>query len=83
MARIEVNLWSGLRRFTDGETAVTVEAGTVGEMLEALKAAYPGLAPVLDDGVSVAVDGEVLSGGRHEPLSPDSEIYLMQRLRGG
>ena len=33
---VQVNLWSGLRRFTDGEVAVTVTAQTVREMLDAL-----------------------------------------------
>ncbi|GKY87061.1 MoaD/ThiS family protein [Sinisalibacter aestuarii] len=80
---VEVNLWSGLRRFTDGELVVTVEASTIGEMLDALKAAHPGLAPVIDAGVSVAVDGEVIAANYALPVRPDSEVYLMQKLKGG
>ena len=33
---VEVNLWSALRRFTDGADKVEVEAATIGEMLDAL-----------------------------------------------
>lgn len=80
---VEVNLWSGLRRHADDATTVTVEARTVGEMLDALVAAHPGLAPFIEAGVSVAVDGEVIAGNRSAPIAPDSEIYLMQRLKGG
>ena len=58
---VEVNLWSGLRRFTGGEQVVTVEATTIGEMLDALIAAHPGLEPFLGDGMTVAVDGEVIT----------------------
>lgn len=80
---VEVNLWSGLRRLTDGELVVQVEANTVGEMLDALVAAHPALKPIIDSGVSVAVDGEITPGTRTTPISPDSEIYLLQRMKGG
>ena len=80
---VEINLWSGLRRFTDGELAVEVEATTIGEALDALIAKHPGLAPVIEAGISVAVDGEITTAGRNIPLRPDSEVYLMRRLKGG
>ncbi|MCB1342280.1 MAG: MoaD/ThiS family protein [Pseudooceanicola sp.] len=80
---VEVNLWSGLRRFTGGEQVVTVEATTIGEMLDALIAAHPGLEPFLGDGMTVAVDGEVITAQRDAPVSEESEIFLMQRLKGG
>ncbi|MFC4667350.1 MoaD/ThiS family protein [Seohaeicola nanhaiensis] len=80
---VEVNLWSGLRRFTGGEQVVSVEASTIGEMLDALKRAHPGLEPFLEDGVTVAVDGEVITAQHNAPIKPDSEVFLMQRLKGG
>ncbi len=80
---IEVNLWSGLRRFTGGQESVQIEASTIGEMLDALSREWPGLEPVLKNGVSVAVDGEIINGNRHKPLSSDNEIFLMQPLKGG
>lgn len=80
---IEVNLWSGLRAHTGGRDLVEVEAKTVGEMLKALEAAFPGLGPVIEAGVSVSVDGRIIASALNEPVRPDSEIYLMQRLKGG
>lgn len=79
---VEVHLWSGLRRLTDGAEVVPVEASTVGEMLDALKTAHPGLGPVLEAGVSVVIDGEMVNG-RFAPVIKGQEIYLMQRLKGG
>ncbi|WP_243698540.1 MoaD/ThiS family protein [Paracoccus alkanivorans] len=79
---VKVNLWSSLTRFTDGERAVEIEAGTVAEILDGLTAAYPGLGPILDSGVSVVIDGEIATG-RHTPVTPESEVFLMQRLKGG
>lgn len=82
MGQIKVHLWSGLRRLTDGAEVVSVEAETTGQMLDALLAAHPGLGPVLDEGVSVAING-VLTTGRHQRLQPENEVYLMQQLKGG
>lgn len=79
---VTVNLWSSLTRFTDGQRAVEVEASTVAGVLDGLKAAYPGLGPILDAGVSVVIDGEIATG-RHAPVSPENEIVLMQRVKGG
>lgn len=80
---VTVNLWSGLRAFTDGQQAVDVEAQTVGEVLDGLVAAYPGLEGVVDSGVSVAVDGKVIASSLTTPVAPENEIWLMQRLKGG
>lgn len=83
MPMVDVNLWSGLRRLTDGASIVTVEASTIGEMLDALGTAHPGVKPILDAGVSVAVNGEIYNGARHRPIEAGDEIFLMQRLKGG
>ncbi|MDR6265078.1 MULTISPECIES: MoaD/ThiS family protein [Rhodobacterales] len=80
---VEVNLWSGLRAFADGKDCVEVDAKNVGEVLTGLVAQYPGLEHVIEAGVSVAVDGKVIASGLTEPVKPDSEVYLMQQLKGG
>lgn len=79
---VEVNLWSGLRRFTDGDLVIEVEASTVGEMLDALVERHPALGPVIEAGVSVAVDGEIVVG-RHVEIPPGAEVFLIQRVKGG
>lgn len=82
MATVALHLWSGLRRLTGGAEVVEVDATTVGEALDALSAAHPGLAPLIEDGVSVVIDGDMITS-RHQSVTPDNEIYLMQRLKGG
>ena len=59
----EVNLWSGLRQFTDGELVVKVEANTVGKMLDELISIHPKLEPIIEAGVSVSVDGKMTGKG--------------------
>ena len=80
---VEVHLWSGLRSLTGGQQVVEVEAKTTGELLQALVAAHPQLQAPIDAGVSIAIDGRVIATGLTEPITEGSEIYLMQRLRGG
>ena len=79
----DVHLWSGLRAMADGNEMVTVEASTVGEVLTALVAAHPGLKDAIDAGVSVAVDGEIITGDRFAEVPDGAEVFLMQRVKGG
>ncbi|MFV0514057.1 MAG: MoaD/ThiS family protein [Jhaorihella sp.] len=79
----EVHLWSALRALADGNESVNVEASTVGGVLKALAARYPALQEPIDAGVSVAVDGRIIASALNEPVLPDSEVYLMQRIKGG
>lgn len=80
---VKVNLWSGLRRFTDGALVIEVEAMTIGQMLDGLSALYPALDPILKAGVSVVIDGDVLAPNRAKQISPENEIYLIQQMKGG
>lgn len=83
MAMVEVQLWSGLKEVTGGDTQVTVEGASVGAVLDALVAAHPGLAPFITAGVSVAVDGEIVNGDRSAPVPEGAEVVLMQQIKGG
>lgn len=80
---VMVKLWSGLRSLADGSDVVEVAGATVGEVLEALARAHPGLREAIEEDVSVVVDGRIIASALNEPVSPDSEVVLMQRLRGG
>ena len=80
---VEVNLWLGLRDLADGNDKVEVEAKNIGELKEALVEKYPRLQPVIEAGVSVAVDGRLIFNDLTEPINEDSEVYLLQQLKGG
>ena len=76
---VAVNLWSGLRAFADGKDVVEVDAKNVGEVLEGLVKAHPGLEHVIEAGVSVAVDGKVIASGTVADIRDSSavqEAYL-------
>ncbi|NKB52600.1 MAG: hypothetical protein GKR97_10295 [Rhizobiaceae bacterium] len=80
---VEVNLWLGLRDLADGNDKVEVDAKNIGELLSGLAAKYPRLEPVIEAGVSVAVDGRLIFNDLTEPIAEDSEVYLLQQLKGG
>ena len=80
---VEVQLWSGLKRFTDGKDTVNVDGRTIGELLTNLVAEYPGLEPTIKAGVSVAVDGKIMARDLTTRVNPDSEVFLLQQLKGG
>ena len=80
---VEVNLWSGLRRFANGQDRVEVEAKNIGELLKALVEKHPGLEPIIEAGVSVSVDGRVIASSLTHPVAAENDIWLMQRLKGG
>lgn len=82
MELVKIHLWSGLRRLTDGKDVVEVEARTVGEALDALVVAHPAVKPLIESGVSVVVDDEMITSLHHK-ITADNELYLMQRLKGG
>lgn len=80
---VKVVLWGSLRSATGGLTDVVVEAKNTGELLKALAAAYPELEPIIDEGVSVAIDGLIYKEAWFTPIKPDSEVVLMPYMKGG
>ncbi len=80
---IEVHLWAGLRAFCGGKDVVEVEARNVGDLYEALARDYPGLAEIIEDGVSVSIDGDLIANDVTARVAPGQEIYLLRKLRGG
>ena len=79
---VEVNLWSGLRRLTDGAQVVRVEGTTLREALRNLAVMHPALESTLKSGVSVSLNG-VIETNLSTPISADDEVYLIHRVKGG
>ena len=80
---VNVYLWSSLKKFTNDQDKLTLEAKSIGELLGILERDFPGLKPFLDSGISFAINGELSNTNSNEPLPDGAEIYLMQKLKGG
>ena len=53
------------------------------QLLRALSERYPELAPHLESGYAIAIDGEIFQDAWFAPIRPDSEVHLVPAIRGG
>ena len=72
-----------VRRFTGGVTEFDVEANTVRRMITELDRRFPGLGHQIDEGMAVAIDGEIYQDAYMAQLKPDSEVVLIPKIGGG
>lgn len=80
---VTVHLGGPLQSAAGGRTEFEIEAKTVRELIAALSQQAPALAPVLERGVSVAIDGRIYNGNRVKEIAPDAEIFILPQLEGG
>lgn len=81
MARV---ILSGtLKQLAGGVSEVDVDARDVRQLLRALGERCPELAPHLNDGYAIAIDGEIFQDALFAPIRPDSEVHLVPAIRGG
>jgi len=81
MAR--VMLGPNLRRFTGGQGEFELDAATVKQLLAKLGALHPALAPHLERGLAVAIDGTIYQDALLQPIPPGAEVHLLPRIEGG
>ena len=77
-----IHLPSGWTQYTDGVDQIPIDAIRVDEMLVALGARFPALAPLLEQ-VAIAIDGQIYHHARYEPLSAQSDVHLLPPVSGG
>ena len=70
-------------RFTGGLTELDVEANTVRRLILELDRRFPGLGHQIDEGMALAIDGEIFQDAYLAQLNPESEIYLIPKIGGG
>ncbi len=84
-----VHIPSSMRDLTAGERAVSVEGGTVAELVERLDVRYPGLRARLlaDDGlrpgIAVVVDGVQRRPALRARVGVTSEVHFIPAISGG
>ena len=71
------------RRFTGGLSEFDVEANTVRRMIAELDQRYPGLGHQIDEGMAIAIDGEIFQDAYSASFSEDSEVVLIPKIGGG
>ena len=81
MARVVLS--GTLKELADGTSELDLEARDVRQLLRALGERFPALAPHLDEGYAIAIDGEIFQDAWFAPIGPDSEVHLVPAIRGG
>lgn len=80
---VEVTLWSSLRAAVGGKQKLEVEAKDIRELFRTLAEQYPGLAPFIERGIAVSIDGVIYRDTWSKELPAGAEIFLLPRLAGG
>ena len=81
MARVV--LVGNLAQLTGGAANFDLAATSVKHLFELLAERHPALAPHLAEGVAVAIDGQIYQDTLHEPIAPDSEVFILPQIAGG
>ena len=78
-----VTLIGNLRQFTGGVAEMHVEAGSVRQLFATLGKRYPALSPHLEQGLAVAIDGQIYQDALLQEIGPESEVHILPQIAGG
>lgn len=78
-----VTLTGNLRQYTGGIAEMEIEAASVRQLLARLGADFPSLAPHLEQGVAVAIDGQIYQDALLQEIGADSEVHVLPQIAGG
>ncbi len=81
MARVV--LTRALTQFTGGERELELDAKDIRQLFRILGERHPALKPHLEEGLAVAIDGEIFQDAWLEPIPPDSEVHVIPQIVGG
>jgi molybdopterin synthase sulfur carrier subunit len=81
MARVV--LVGNLAQITGGVAEFDLSATSVKQLFQQLTELHPALGRHLDEGVAVAIDGQIYQDALLEPISRDSEVFLLPQIAGG
>jgi sulfur-carrier protein len=78
-----VVLVGNLAQITGGVADFDLPATSIKHLFELLSERHPALSRHLEEGVAVAIDGQIYQDSLHEPIEPDSEVFLIPQIAGG
>ena len=81
MAR--VTLVGNLVQIAGGVAEYELRVTSVKQLFEQLTELHPMLGRHLEDGVAVAIDGQIYQDALLEPIGSDSEVFLLPQIAGG
>ncbi|MGE0223612.1 MAG: MoaD/ThiS family protein [Acetobacteraceae bacterium] len=83
MPKVVLSSGSPSLQLTQGQTEFEVEATTFRRLVLELERKFPGLGKQVEEGMAVAIDGEIYQDAYSAELRPGSEIVLIPKIGGG
>lgn len=80
---LQVKLSSAFSAATGGAESIGLRAETINQLFTELLKHYPQMRQHLDEGIAVAIDGEIYRDNWGIQITPKSEVFLMPRIAGG
>jgi len=74
---------SACQRFTGGKAELEVSATNFRRLVLELDQRFPGLGKQVEEGMAVAIDGEIFQDAYSAQFGPDSEVVLIPKIGGG
>jgi len=78
-----VTLVGNLKQYTGGVSELDVDAADVRKLFKALSAQFPDLAPHLEEGLAVAIAGQIYQDAWLEPIGTESSVQILPQIAGG
>ena len=83
MPKVVISSGSPSIHYTDGVTEFEVAATTFRRLVLELEERFPGLGKQVEEGMAIAIDGEIYQDAYGVALKPESEIYIIPKIAGG
>ena len=83
MPKVVLSSGSTSRTLTGGRTEFEVEATNFRRLIVELEQRFPGLGRQVEEGMAVAIDGEIFQDAYCVELRPENEIVLIPKIGGG
>jgi molybdopterin converting factor small subunit len=83
MPKVVLSSGSASLALTGGQTEFEVEATNFRRLVTELERRFPGLGRQVEEGMAVAVDGEIYQDAYSVELQTGSEIVLIPKIGGG
>lgn len=80
---VNVRFISSFRPALGGADGLQIEATTLRELMRIVVAKYPRMQGHIDDGIVLAINGEIYRDNWDVEIQEGSEVYLMPRIQGG
>jgi molybdopterin converting factor small subunit len=78
-----VVLVGNLAQLTGGVAEFQLSATSVKQLFEQLVELHPLLERHLEEGIAVAIDGQIYQDALFQPIGHDSEVFLLPQIAGG